>query len=266
MAVLFAVGLCLLLYPTVTQSWNTSRQSKLIISYDQNTEGIESQRQKKLLEEARAYNQRLGETGICQSLSEAETLEYEKMLRMGDTGMMSYIEIPRIDCKLPIYHGTDNPSLQSGTGHLAGSSLPVGGASSHCVIVGHRGLPDATLFTNLDKLEEGDVFYLYTLGETLAYEVDQIRIVEPTDFSYLQIEEGEDLCTLVTCTPKDVNTHRLLVRGHRILTLADTIHITEEASAKDTGLVALILTVLLLLVALPAMHIRNKRTYQKADG
>lgn len=263
LVLLFVLGMGMLIYPSISNYWNMSNQSKLIVSYDNNAEGLESQEQKRLLEEARTYNKELSEKGISWKLSDAEKIEYEKMLRMADSEIMSYIDIPRIDCKLPIYHGTDTPNLQSGAGHLMGSSLPVGGKGSHCVIAGHRGLPNSILFTNLDKLTEGDVFYLYTMGEKLAYEVDQIRIVEPTDFSYLQIEEGEDLCTLVTCTPKDVNTHRLLVRGHRISTLEDTIQITDEANTKSTALVALFISVPLLFVALLAMYIKNRLLYHK---
>lgn len=140
---------------------------------------------------------------------------YNEYLKTDDTEIMAYIDIPAIDCSLPIYHGTQDAVLQVGAGHIEGSSLPVGGESSHCVLTGHCGLPSAKLFTDLDQLTEGDTFMIHTLNRTLTYEVDQISIVEPTDLSLLQIEEGKDYCTLVTCTPYGINSHRLLVRGHR---------------------------------------------------
>ena len=155
----------------------------------------------KLWNEAVAYNAKLAETGIQWTMTDEEKKQYNEYLKVDDSGIMGYIDIPVIDCSLPIYHGTDESVLQIAIGHIEGSSLPVGGAGSHCVISGHRGLPSARLFTDLDKLVEGDIFILHTLDATLTYEVDQIRIVEPTDLSDLQIEEGKDLCTLVTCTP-----------------------------------------------------------------
>ena len=178
---------------------------------------------------------------------------------------MSYIEIPSIDCSLPIYHGTDEGVLQKAIGHIPGSSLPVGGKSTHCVLSGHRGLPSAKLFTDLDQLKEGDTFLLRTLDETLTYQVDQILIVEPDELEALQIEEGEDLCTLVTCTPYGVNSHRLLVRGHRIANQADasSIRVTADAVQIDPILVAPVVGVPILVILLIGLLARTRKKREK---
>lgn len=169
-----------------------------------------------LLAQALEYNRKLAESDQGWYLSQYETGIYNNMVNPFGNGMMGYIEIPGIQVRLPIYHGVDEAVLQVGIGHLESTSLPVGGESSHCVLSGHRGLPSARLFTDLDQLVEGDVFYIHVLNQTLVYQVDNIRIVEPEDLSALTIEEGKDYCTLVTCTPYGVNTHRLLVRGVRV--------------------------------------------------
>ena len=168
------------------------------------------------------------------------------------TGIMSYIEIPKIKCSLPVYHGTDEGVLQIAVGHIEGSSLPVGGLNTHCVLSGHRGLPSAKLFSNLDKLEEGDIFMIRTLDQTLTYEVDQIRIVLPDEVEDLKIEEGKDLCTLVTCTPYGINTHRLLVRGHRVANQeeAEAVRVTADAMLVDNRIVAMCMAVPVLVLLL----------------
>lgn len=216
LAVIFFAGLGLLLYPTVSDYWNSLHQSTAVTNYVESVTNIDDSKYEELWNEAVAYNEKLGKTGINWNLSDEEKEEYNNYLKVDDTGIMSYIEIPVINCSLPIYHGTEESVLQVAVGHIEGTSLPVGGKSTHCVMSGHRGLPSAKLFTDLDKLVEGDTFIIHTLDATLTYEVDQIRIVEPSDLSDLQIEEGKDLCTLVTCTPYGINTHRLLVRGHRV--------------------------------------------------
>ena len=171
---------------------------------------------------------------------------------------MGYIEIPSIDVMLPIYHGTSEEVLQTAIGHIEGSSLPIGGPSTHCVISGHRGLPSARLFTDIDQLSEGDTFTLLVLDETLTYEVDQIRIVEPDDTSLLTIEEGQDLCTLVTCTPYGVNSHRLLVRGHRVENqeTAGVLRITADAMMIDSRYVAPVIAVPILIIVILVMVLR----------
>ena len=176
---------------------------------------------------------------------------------------MGYIEIPSIKVSLPIYHGVDEAVVQIAVGHIAGSSLPVGGESTHCVVSGHRGLPSAKLFTNLDEMKEGDLFVIRVLDETLTYEVDQIRIVLPEDLSELEIEEGKDLCTLVTCTPYGINTHRLLVRGHRVENVKDSssIRVTADALQIDPVMVAPVIAVPILLILLIwlLVHYRKRR-------
>ena len=210
----FLVGLSLLLYPTVSDYWNSLHQSRAIASYAGQVAGLDDEVYEALWAEAEAYNETLPDKADRFNMSEEELEEYQTYLSVSGTNVIGYIEIDKIGCYLPIYHGTDESVLQVGVGHLEGSSLPVGGPGTHCVISGHRGLPSAKLFTDLDQMEVGDTFVLYVLDETLTYEVDQIRIVEPTEMSELAIVEGEDYCTLVTCTPYGINTHRLLVRGH----------------------------------------------------
>ncbi len=253
---IFLVGLCLLLYPTVSDYWNSFHQSRAISSYAESAAGLSAEEYDRLLKEAQDYNIDLLSKSNPLVPSDEEVTEYEQLLNIEGTGIMGYIEIPRIECTLPIYHGTDEAVLQIAVGHITGTSLPVGGVSTHCVLSGHRGLPSAKLFTNLDQLAQGDVFMLQVLDETLTYEVDQIRIVEPQEVDSLAIVEGEDYCTLVTCTPYGINTHRLLVRGRRIenLASASSVRVTSEAMQIDPILVApvaaapmlLVLTVMLL--------------------
>lgn len=222
-AVLFLAGLSVLLYPFVANQWNTYRQSRLMSSYEEGVAEKEAAGQIDYEAEwaaAKAYNDNLMPMILPDSFAVAEASSrdeaYMMCLNINDDEVMGIVEIPKIDVELPIYHTTDEDVLQIGAGHLEGSSLPVGGESTHAVISAHRGLPSATLFTDLDKLEEGDHFLLHILDDTLAYEVDQIDVVEPDETELLSVVEGEDLVTLLTCTPYGVNTHRLLVRGHRV--------------------------------------------------
>lgn len=210
------VGLSLLLYPTVSNVWNSLHQSRAVASYVKDVENLDDTDYDQIWKNAVDYNKRLADSPQKQQLTDAEKADYETQLLTGQTDVIGYVEIPTIGCKLPIYHGTDEGVLQVAIGHLEWTSLPVGGKGTHCVISGHRGLPSAKLFTNLDQMVEGDIFQLHVLKETLTYEVDQILVVEPKDLGALQIEEGKDYCTLMTCTPYGVNSHRLLVRGHRI--------------------------------------------------
>ena len=199
-----------------------------------------------------AYNASLLERNNAYLLTEEQKAAYEQLLNVSGLGIMGYIEIPSIDCSLPIYHGTEESVLQIAIGHLEWTSLPVGGESTHCVLSGHRGLPSAKLFTNLDKLQEGDVFLLRVLDEVLTYEVDQILIVEPQETGALRIVEGEDYCTLVTCTPYGINTHRLLVRGHRIENAPEArlVRVTADAVQIEPLLVAPIVALPMLLLLL----------------
>ena len=209
-------GLSLLLYPSVSDYWNSLHQTRAIATYAEEVANLNQDQYDEIWAAAESYNASLTDRVNAYQLSDAQKEEYQQLLNVSGLGVMGYIEIPEIDVSLPIYHGTEDPVLQVAVGHLEWTSLPVGGESTHCVLSGHRGLPSAKLFTNLDKLREGDTFLLRVLDEILTYEVDQILIVEPQDTAALEIVEGQDYCTLVTCTPYGINTHRLLVRGHRI--------------------------------------------------
>lgn len=212
----FIIGLSLLLYPTVSGYWNSFLQTRAIARYTEQVANLDHGQYEKIWAAAQKYNQTLTQRDFRVPLSEEELAEYEQVLDVTGTGAMGYIEIPAISVNLPIYHSVSESVLQVAVGHVPGSSLPVGGESTHCVLSGHRGLPSAKLFTDLDRLALGDVFLLHVLDEVLTYRVDQILIVEPYDIDALEIIPGEDLCTLMTCTPYGINTHRMLIRGHRV--------------------------------------------------
>ena len=268
-AVLLA-GLSLLLYPLVSNYWNSIHQSQAIAAYMDDVSELDDSTYDALWEEAQGYNASLLENENRFFPDEEEQQQYEQLLRISDdgiNGIIGYIEIPNIDVTLPIYHGTSEEVLQVAIGHIEGSSLPVGGLSTHCVISGHRGLPSSRLFTDIDRLSEGDIFTLLVLDEALTYEVDQIRIVEPDDISLLEIKEGEDLCTLVTCTPYGVNSHRLLVRGHRVENqeAMGFLRITADAMMIDSRFVAPILAAPILLGIILFMVLRPlKRKKRRA--
>ena len=260
-------GLSLLLYPSVSDYWNSFRQSQVISNYAETMHEIDPDRYKHLIESARAYNQTLIDRPNAYLLSEEQQRQYEELLDVSGIGAMGYIEIPTIQCSIPIYHGTSDAVLNIAVGHLEWTSLPVGGESTHCVLSGHRGLPSAKLFSDLDKVDVGDIFILRILDEILTYEVDQIKIVEPHVTENLLIEEGKDYCTLVTCTPYGINTHRLLVRGHRIdnIPQAKKIRITADAIQIKPILVAPILAtpvllVLLIMLMIPTKPKNNRRS------
>ena len=252
LVLIFLLGLSLLLYPAVSDYWNSKHQTRAIAVYSEEVSGLDEDQYQALWEAAAAYNASLLERNNAYLLTEEQKAAYEQLLNVSGLGIMGYIEIPSIDCSLPIYHGTEESVLQIAIGHLEWTSLPVGGESTHCVLSGHRGLPSAKLFTNLDKLQEGDVFLLRVLDEVLTYEVDQILIVEPQEIAALQIAEGEDLCTLVTCTPYGINTHRLLVRGHRIENAPEArlVRVTADAVQIEPLLVAPIVALPMLLLLL----------------
>ena len=260
--IVLIVGLSLLLYPTLADWWNSMTQSKAVASYVEAVASIDEDQYAQLWDEARIYNNDLTVGNDAHALSEEQKKSYNKLLDVGGLGIMGYIEIPSIGVTLPIYHGTDEALLQIAIGHLEWTSLPVGGESSHCVVSGHRGLPSARLFTDLDKLVEGDIFMMRVLDEVLTYEVDQILIVEPHETEALRIVEGEDLCTLITCTPYGVNSHRLLVRGHRVENqeMAVTVRVTANATQIEPAIVAPILAIPVLLVLLIGLMIpKSKR-------
>ncbi len=221
--IIFLAGLSLLLYPFVANQWNNYRQKQLISSYEQTvsqkeaSNGIDYDAE---LKKAEAYNEALLPSILPDSFAIADASEedqtYMNTLNIAGDEMMGIVEIPKIDIKLPIYHTTKEDVLKQAAGHLEGSSLPIGGKSTHSVISAHRGLPSASLFTDLDQLKKGDHFLIHVLNKTLCYEVDKISVVKPEETSALAVEEGEDLVTLLTCTPYGVNTERILVRGHRV--------------------------------------------------
>ena len=211
----FFVGLSVLLYPSLSNYWNSKTQSEAIVDYESMLAQFKPEDYTAMFEAAENYNRQL--QALEDPLSQHNRLQdYHALLNIGGNGMIGYISIPKINQELPVYHGTSESVLSVAVGHLEGSSLPIGGESTHSVVSAHRGLPTAVLFTHLDRMEVGDLFYLTILDRTLTYEVDQIRIVEPDDPSLLQIEEGKDYCTLLTCTPYGINTQRLLVRGHQV--------------------------------------------------
>lgn len=256
---IFLVGLSLLLYPTVSDYWNSLHQSRAIAQYAEQVANLDNDVYEQLWADADAYNRTLPGMAQRYVLTDEERDAYKQLLDPSGTGVMGYVEIPEISCSLPIYHGTDEAVLQIAIGHIEGSSLPVGGESTHCVLSGHRGLPSAKLFTDLDKLDTGDTFILRVLDETLTYEVDRILIVEPHELSALEIEEGRDYCTLVTCTPYGVNTHRLLVRGHRVENReeAKAVRVTADAMQIDPVIVAPLVAVPLLLLLLVVLLART---------
>ena len=249
LCITFITGLSLLLYPTVSNYWNSQHQTQAVVDYTQRIEKMDDSEKVAEIDKAKGYNSSLVDNGRRFSPSKQEDELYRGILSTDDNGMMGYITIPELRLKLAIYHGVDESVLQVGIGHIEGSSLPVGGESTHCVLSGHRGLPSAKLFTDIDKLELGDVFMLHVYDEVLTYEVDQILIVEPEDYSALAIEEREDYCTLVTCTPYGINTHRLLVRGHRIENkVIDGTRVTSDAIKVNKYLVIAGISLLLLVV------------------
>ena len=253
-------GALLLLYPTVSDYWNSFHQSRAIASYAEQVADLDDNTYDQVWADARAYNETLDNSTSRFVMTEEQKEIYEPLLNIADNGVMGYIEIPKIKCNLPIYHGTDEAVLQIAIGHVQGSSLPTGGEGTHCVLSGHRGLPSAKLFSDLDQLTEGDVFLLRVLDETLTYEVDQIRTVLPSELDDLAIEEGKDYCTLVTCTPYGINSHRLLVRGHRVenQASASTIRVTADAMQIEPLLIAPLVAVPMLLVLLVMVLIPHR--------
>ena len=230
LVIIFLVGLSLMLYPVVSDYWNSFRQSRAIASYIDAVNQMDNERSEALIQEAREYNKTLVDNKNRFRFTDEEKAEYCSML--GSEGdPVGYVEIGVIDVALPIYLGTTESILQIGVGALEGASLPVGGQSTHAVLTGHRGLPTSKLFTDLDEVVVGDIFFVHVLNETLTYEIDQILIVEPDEMEALAIENGKDYCTLITCTPYGINSHRMLVRGHRIDTPADAIFLQVSADA-----------------------------------
>ena len=247
----FLVGLSVLLYPTISAYVNSRSQSRVVAMYYEDVSGLNKEDLRPLFEAAREYNASLLRKQDRFTFTEEETAEYNRLLNTG-CDIMGVLFIDKINVRLPIYHGTSEGVLQVGIGHLQGSSLPVGGLGTHTIVSGHRGLPSSTLLTYLDKMEKGDVFVLYILGEELTYQVDQITVVEPSEVSAMDIDPEMDYCTLVTCTPYGINSHRLLVRGHRIENVESRtfgmIYADAERLDKPTTIMIFIVPVLLALM------------------
>lgn len=270
---LIIAGLSLILYPVLSDYLKTQAFKRVISDYRTIVAQIDEETYDGIMTAAREYNERLAEKGpMNPELSNRELAEYNSMLEIGSGGVMCYVEIPKINISLPVYHGTGDAVLQSGIGHLEGTSLPIGGESTHSVLSGHRGLPSAQLFTNIDRLAYGDTFRVRVLNETLTYEVDQILTVLPYELDGVNIIKGEDLCTLLTCTPYGVNSHRLLVRGHRIETPAEEIVIKTvppviEMVAETAGInplyimiaVSVVLLLIMVLIILTASRRKRKK-------
>jgi len=257
-------GLSLLLYPTASNYWNSFHATVAVSSYRETADSLSRKRSEAILAAAERYNAELSENGQDYRLSSEERAQYESTLNIDGTGMMGYLEIPAIDLELPVYHGTEESVLQSAVGHLEWTSLPVGGESTHCVLSGHRGLPSAKLFTDLDRLTAGDTFTVTVLNRTVTYEVDTIQTVLPEEVDTLRIQEGKDLCTLVTCTPYGINTHRLLVQGHRVENGKKPVQITSEAAQVEPVMVVPFVALPLMFVAFTLMRqIDRKRNREE---
>ena len=255
------IGVSLLLYPSFADWWNSLHQSRAVASYVEHVAAIDEDTYSELWDAAREYNNSLSDRQNHFGLAPEQQEEYDAILNVTNNGIIGYVEIPSINVTLPIYHGTDETILQIAVGHLEWSSLPIGGESTHSIISGHRGLPSARLFTDLDKLTVGDIFFYRILDEVLTYEVDQILIVEPHQLDALSIVHGEDLSTLITCTPYGINSHRLLVRGHRIENqeAERTVRVTSDAVQIEPVFVAPFVAAPMLLVLLVAIMIPKKR-------
>lgn len=262
-------GLSLLLYPSVSDYWNSLHASQAVATYAEDVKSIDKTQYDELLAAAHSYNESLHTRTNDFYLTDEQQAAYDTLLNIGQTGIMGYIEIPVIKLSLPIYHGTSDSVLQIAVGHLDWTSLPVGGTGTHCVLSGHRGLPSAKLFTNLDQMKTGDTFVIRVLDEVLTYEVNQILIVEPNDTSALTVEAGKDLCTLVTCTPYGINSHRLLVRGHRVENTpeAKMIRVVADALQIEPLIVAPVVAAPVLLILFVMLMLpKRKKHIEKEKG
>jgi sortase A len=267
--IVFLIGLSLMLYPVISNYVNERHQSSAIAAYEKEISNISADDSAALRKAAQAYNAKLATMATSFVLTDQEMETYNRLLDPTGSGIMGSVEISSIGVSLPIYHGVSDEVLAVGVGHIPGSSLPVGGESTHCVLSGHRGLPSSRLFTDLDQLQNGDVFLLHVLNQTLAYEVDQIQIVDPGEISSLGISGGKDYCTLVTCTPYGINTQRLLVRGHRVpysASISAAASVPADAVAVDTMLVASVLAVPILLILFVVLLVHTRPERKKAKG
>ena len=264
LTVVLLVGIGLLVYPTFSDWWNSFHQTRAIAGYTAQVANMNKEDFDRMWAEAEAFNAYLAESSGRFNLTEEEERTYNSILDVTGTGIMGYIDIPSIKISLPIYHGTDESILQIAIGHIEGTSFPIGGEGTHSAVSGHRGLPSAKLFTDIDQLQAGDKFLLQILDRTLTYEVDQIRIVLPQELQDLQIDPYQDYCTLITCTPYGVNTHRLLVRGHRVDNdNTDATRITADAMRFEPIIVAPLVAAPILLILLVYLLISTSRWNRK---
>ena len=253
------IGIGLLVYPTFADWWNSFHQVRAIQTYAAAVSNLDREEYDRIIASAEEYNRKLAETGSIWTMSKEQEQAYNKELAIDDSGIMGYIDIHKINIKLPLYHGTDETILQTAIGHISWTSLPVGGEGTHCVLSGHRGLPSARLFTDLDKVVEGDTWTMTILDRTYTYECDQIRVVTPEDLSALNMEKDKDYCTLVTCTPYGVNTHRLLVRGHRIANASGEANVIADAITIESIYIAPFIAVPMLVILILEMLIVTGR-------
>lgn len=251
------VGVCGLLYPSVSQYWNTKTQSRAVTNYQEILASIKTEDYTAYFDAANKYNQDLSELSFP-LLDYGALQNYEQTLNIAGNGVMGFITINKIGVELPVYHGIAAEILNIACGHLEGTSLPVGGESTHCVLSAHRGLPHAKLFTELDKMEIGDTFTITVLDRTVTYQVDQIKVVRPDEINDIQIVPGEDLCTLLTCTPYGINSHRLLVRGTRIENAASVLHVTSNAYRIDSLVATPIVAAPILLILLIVLMVKYR--------
>lgn len=259
LGIIFFIGMSIVLYPTISNYWNQRTQSAAIVDYDIIVSNIDEEEYNKLFEQAEEYNNKLKQLDYPLSQKD-EITGYEESLNILGTGMMGYINIEKIDVELPIFHGTSDAVLDIATGHIEGSSLPIGGLGTHSLLSSHRGLPSAKLFTDLDKLEIGDMFTITVLNRIITYEVDQIRIVKPKDLKELEIEEDKDYCTLITCTPYGINTHRLLVRGHRVENVVDmSTYVVSDALRVEPILVAIVISIFIVIILVIVVFIKYRK-------
>lgn len=265
LVLILILGVGILLYPTVSDYWNSFHQSRAIASYIEQIENIDPTDYDAEWEKARAYNARLTSKPNRFMPTEEDSAEYNTLLNLTGSGIMGYIEIPKINCSLPVHHGTDEEVLQIAVGHIEGTSLPTGDPGTHAVLSGHRGLPSAKLFTDLDQMEEGDQFVIRVMNQIMTYEIDQILIVLPEEMDALSIAPDEDYCTLVTCTPYGINSHRLLVRGRRTenAEMERIIKVVSDATQIKPILVAPVLALPMLLFLLIWMMVSTSRKQRR---
>ena len=268
------VGIGVMASPTVSDWWNSFHASRAIASYSNAVENVDKEKLDAMIEAAHEYNKRLLKKANPYAMSDADLEEYNSLLDLSGTGIIGYITIKSIGVYIPIYHGTEESVLQIAIGHIDWTSLPVGGESTHTVVSGHRGLPSAKLFTDLDQMKEGDTFTITVLNQTISYAVDQIRIVEPGDITELSITPGQDYCTLVTCTPYGINTHRLLVRGHRVpnergemVVPAEAYRISNHITIPAIGVPLLFLFLIVMLIVFSSRkpNLRDEEFYRMIE-